>query len=345
MLPKELALSLLFLLQASAQKPVFSDGLALYRGGKLSEAVKAFSALRGNGETTPLLDFYQGVCFAKLGDLPSASSLLLKYVSEQPADAHGWYWLGRVQLLQKEFADAHAAVQHAIDLDPKSWESFRTLGEVELELTNNDAAYRAWITANKLNPSDPQTTYHLGRLFFEAEFFQEATIWLGETLRLVPNHFSAMTYLGLCAEHLGDHKRALSSYREAIQQSKLQKAPNAWAYLSYAKLLRQVGLDREALAVLKESEELCPNASALSMLGQMLAADHEPDRAEAVLRRAMQMNPDLSEVHYRLSLLLRSKGDLEAAKSEMMRFEQTKKVEERRNNKISAVRLPDPNKH
>jgi tetratricopeptide (TPR) repeat protein len=333
-------LPLTLLLPAFGQVPKLEEGLALYREGHCSEVIEKFNRLRNIGQTTPVLDFYQGVCLAKLGDLPAASRLLMTYVSARSVDPHGWYWLSRVQLLQKRFSEARASAMRAIELDPNSSESYRTLGEGELELTNNDAAYHAWITANKLNPRDAQTTYHLGRLFVEANFFDEAAGWLRETLRLAPDHFSAMTYLGMCAEYLGDNSTATNLFRKAIQESKSQHAPFAWAYVCYAKLLRQMGLESEALAILEESENLCPDARALSVLGQLLVAAHQSVRAEAVLRRAIQLNPQISEAHYRLSLILRSQDKPVEAQSEMTRFTQLKEMEKRTKNEISAVRVP-----
>jgi tetratricopeptide (TPR) repeat protein len=333
-------LPLAFLLPAFGQVPTFEAGLALYRAGHYSEAIENFNGLRNRGYTTQVLDFYQGVCLAKLGDLPAASRLLTTYVSARSVDPHGWYWLSRVQLLQKNFSDARTSAMRAIELDPNSSESYRTLGDVELELTNNDAAYHAWITANKLNPLDVQTTYHLGRLFVEANFFDEAAVWLQETLRLVPGHFSAMTYLGMCAEYLGDTSTAIKLYRKAIQESKSQQTPFALAYVFNAKLLRQMGMESEALAVLEESEKLCPDARAFSLLGQLLMAAHQSIRAEEVLRRAIQLDPQFPEVHYRLSLLLRSQNKPVEAQSEMTHFTRLKEMEKRTKNEISVVRVP-----
>ncbi|MDQ6664921.1 MAG: tetratricopeptide repeat protein [Acidobacteriota bacterium] len=329
-----------------AESGNFESGLSLYRSGQLRKALERFGESEKAGEDNFLRGFYQGVCLAKLGDFPAASARLLAYVSAQPSDPHGWFWLGRAQLLRKQFTEARGSIQRAIDLDPKSFESYRTLGEIELELRNNDAAYRAWIAANKLNPRDPQTTYYLGRLFFEADFLDQAASWLRETLRLSPTHFSAMTYLALCAEHLGesggggvgDNETAIRLYREAIRQSKLQNMPYAWAYVSYAKLLRQLGDDGQALRILEQSEKLCPEAHGLAILGQLLMAQNQKARAEPVLRRAIEMDPGISEAHYRLSVLLRSSGRIEEAQNEMKRFEEAKQLEEKTRNKISAIR-------
>lgn len=326
--------SLLLLIAASR----FDAGLSLYREGRLTAALEEFNASERAGEDRPTRGFYQGVCQAKLGRLAEAQPRLLAYVAAQPADPNGWFWLSRTQLLQKQFPEARKSIQRAIDLAPGSFEALRTQGEIELELRNHDAAYRAWMAANKLNSKDAQTTYYLGRLFYEADLPNEAAAWLRETLRLAPTHFSAMTYLALCAEQLPDNQTALRLYREAIRQSKLQKAPYSWAYLSYAKLLRQMGNDKEALAVLEEAGQLCPEAHALALLGSMLAARDQTARAEAVLRRAIEMDPNISEAHYRLSLLLQTSGRGAEAQRETERFKAAKEAEEQTRSKVSAIR-------
>ncbi len=332
-----LFLLLLAIVPALAQVSRYQAGLDRYRGGRLAEALAEFRASEKAGEPQQARDFYQGVCLAKLGQWPQASPRLLAYVSSRPSDPNGWYWLSRIQLLQKQFTEARTSIQRALDLAPTSYEALRTQGEIELELRNNDAAYRAWIAANQLNPGDAQTTYYLGRLFYEADFANEAAVWFRETLRLAPTHSGAMTYLGLCAEQLADNETALLLYRRAIRQSKLQKTPYAWAYLSYAKMLRKLGNDTEALSVLEESEKLCPEAHALSILGYLLATRQQNARAEAVLRHAIQLDSNISEAHYRLSLLLRSGGRTEEAQAEMKRFQESKELEERNRNNISAI--------
>jgi Tfp pilus assembly protein PilF len=165
-----------------------------------------------------------------------------------------------------------------------------------------------------------------------------AADWLRETLRLDPKHFGAMTYLGMCAEHLGHNDAAGRLYQAAIRESKLQGKPFAWAFLGYGKLLRQEGKDSQAIAVLEEAERTCPEAHVLSTLGQALAAEHQNSRAQAVLRRAIEMDPSIFEAHYRLSLLLRNSGHLQEAQTELKLYQETKKMDEQNRTRISAIR-------
>lgn len=252
------------------------------------------------------------------------------------SNPRGWCRLGRSQLYRRQFDQARTSAQHAIQLDEKFPDAYRLLGEAAFELSDYDGAYRAWLTANRLNPSDSQTNYFLGRLFYEANAFNEAAAWFRETLKLAPAHFSAMTYLGLSAEGMGFDETAEQLYRRAIQESKSQAKPFAWAFLSLAKLRRRHGSDSEALSLLEEGEKTCPEPHLLTSLGQMLTAAGRNERAEAILRRAIQMDTTIAEAHYSLSRLLRSAGKIDEANVEIEQFHKAKRSEPQ--NKVLAIR-------
>src|SRR5207244_1008143 len=127
-------------------------------------------------------------------------------------------------------------------------------------------------------------------------------------------------------------------YRAAIRVSIKQGKPFPWAYTGLAKLLRQSGKEQEAFALLEESEKICPEPHGLTVLGQMLASSRQNGRAEAVLRRAIEMDGFIPDAHYRLALLLRMSGRNDEAQAEMQRFQQAKEAEERNKAKIQAIR-------
>ena len=279
----------------------------------------------------PLLPLDRGVCLAQRNEWPAAETAFLEYTASHAADPHGWDWLAQSRLHQKKFASAKESIQHALTLDPRAAASFRTLGEIELELHNYDAAYRAWLQADKLKPGDARTTYYLGRLFFEADFLNEAAAWFRETLKADPRHFAAMTYLGMCAERLNMQKTALDLYQAAIRESKRQNKPFSWAFLANAKLLRQTGREKEALDLLEEAEKTCPEPHILTLLGQMQSS-------EALLRRAIAMDPSIPDPHYTLALLLRKSGHPSESAQEMKKFQDAKDAATRNKTQIQAIR-------
>jgi tetratricopeptide (TPR) repeat protein len=95
-----------------------------------------------------------------------------------------------------------------------------------------------------------------------------------------------MKYLGLCAERLEMPKTAADLYQVAIRESKNQRKPYSWAFLSYGQFLRQAGNEREALAVLEEAEKICPSAETLSLLGQMVAKTDPRGRKRCCVARS-----------------------------------------------------------
>lgn len=279
----------------------------------------------------PLLPLDRGVCFAQINEWPAAETAFLEYTASHAADPHGWDWLAQSRFHQKKFDSAKESIQHALALDSRAPASFRTLGEIELELHNYDAAYRAWLQADKLKPGDARTTYYLGRLFFEADFLNEAAAWFRETLKAEPRHFAAMTYLGMCAERLNMQKTAFRLYEAAIRESKRQNKPFSWAFVADAKLLRQTGREKEAIDILEEAEKTCPEAHVLTLLGQMLSS-------ETLLRRAIAMDPTIPDPHYTLALLLRKSGQGAASAAEMQKFQEAKDAASRNKTMIQAIR-------
>jgi len=252
-------------------------------------------------------------------------------------DARSLYSQGAACFERHDFAAAKGSFQQAIKLDQTYGDAYKGLGLADIELKDYDGAYHAWVKAASLNPKDAKTRYYLGRLFYEADFPNEAAAWLRECLKLAPNDYAAMTYLGLSAEALGFDDTALQLYRNAIAESRAQNKPYSWAFLSLGKLLMKRGDDRQALAIFEEGERSCPEAHELAVLGELLEKQNQTERAEQVLRRALALDPSLSQAHYRLALLLRASGRTEEASLEMQKFKDTK-LEEQNIPKITALR-------
>jgi tetratricopeptide (TPR) repeat protein len=263
--------------------------------------------------------------------------IALAQAAVPPQSARDFYNLASKQFLQNQFSEAKASFTRATEIDASHADSYRGLGMTDLELKDYNGAYRAWLKAVELNPKDEKSKYFLGRLFYEADFPNEAAAWLREALQLSPDDYQATTYLGLCAEALGLDDTAAPLYRKAIAESKAQNKPYSWAFLSLGNFLKKHGDPNQALAVLEEGARKCPEAHELAAFGELLAAQNQAQRAEGVLRQATALDPGLSQPHYRLALLLKSAGRLEESKSEMIKFQQAKEQEDR-NTKIIALR-------
>jgi tetratricopeptide (TPR) repeat protein len=263
------------------------------------------------------------------------SFLLTAQIPRQTAGS--CYQRASQEFIEHRFADAKTSFACAIELDGKRAEAYRGLGITDLELKDYNGAYRAWLKAVELNPKDEKSTYFLGRLFYEADLPNEAAAWLREALALSPDDYEATTYLGLSAEALGLDETAEALYRNAIVESRAQNKPYAWAFCSLGNFLKKRGDENRALAVLAEGAAKCPEAHLLTVLGELLASRNQVQDAEQVLRRAIAMDPALSQPHYRLGLLLRSTGRQDESNAEMIRFQEAK-AQEDKSAKVIALR-------
>lgn len=315
----------------------FQQGRAFYDQQHYREALEEFRASQAAHEAVDTLPLYIAMCEEQLERWAEASGELSPYLAAHPSDSQAWYWLGNAQLMQRQFTAARDSFQRAVSLNQHYEDGFRGLGLSQFELKDYDGAYRSWLKAVGLNQKDEKVKYYLGRLFYEADFADQAAAWLRQALALNPKDYEAMTYLGLSAEVLNFQDTAQQLYRAAIDTSNSQGKPYAWAYLSLANLLRKRGNDVAALTTLEEGAKKCPEAHELTKLGELLAFRNRKPEAEQVLRRAVALDPSLSEAHYRLALLLKSSGDDAGSNAQMEAFRKAK-AEESAQPKIMAIR-------
>ncbi len=261
-------------------------------------------------------------------------TIVLLWLSVSPA-AH-FYDLGSKQFNSRQFSAAKESFNQAIEVDHLYADAYRGLGLADLELKDYQGAYHAWLQAAELNPKDEKARYCLGRLFYDADLPDQAAVWLRQALVLTPDDYKAATYLGLCAEALGLDDTALQLYRGAIAASEAQREPYSWAFLSLGNYFKKHGDGKQAVAVLQQGVQKCPEAHELTALGEMLAAT-QPRQAEELLRKAILLDPTLSHAHYRLALLLQSMGRAAEAHAEMIKFQETKSAEDKAP-KITALR-------
>ena len=89
-----------------------------------------------------------GYLLATLGRLPEASGAFIKGIDEDPMFPPIWYWLGRVDAAQGDYAGARRAMRRVLSIDPEYEDASSYLGT--LSLLQGDAATAQRIFA-KLN--------------------------------------------------------------------------------------------------------------------------------------------------------------------------------------------------
>jgi tetratricopeptide (TPR) repeat protein len=144
-------------------------------------------------------------------------------------------------------------------------------------------------------------------------------------LRHNPEHFQAMTYLGLCYKALGQLDRAESTFQNAIVLLERKKIEFDLPYQLLAALYLDGGRDAQALDYAKRAAEITPNSFRNRLLAGK-AARRAGDAATALreLQAAVALDADNPEAHYILASVYRSRGEVVNAQREIALFRKCK---------------------
>jgi len=305
----------------------FETGKALYQASQYKQALDYLRKSRKAGEVEPKRVLYLAMTLGRLRRWKEVLVLLPPYLNDHPKAEEGWYWLGAARFYERRFKEAESSLRTALKLRPEDSDAHRVLGLVELLSDKPNEAYRRWVEALKLNPKDHKAAYFIGRLYYRSNVFAEAEKWLRYALTLAPTDYKTLFYLGLSREARDANAEAMDLYRRSIDESKKQGEPFSWAYSTLGVALRKQGQLDEALEVIEEGSRLAPDARVLTVYGKLLAARGEPRRAEAALRKAIELDADFSEPHYHLARLLVNAKRRDEAKQEFDVFRKLKQKE------------------
>jgi tetratricopeptide (TPR) repeat protein len=209
----------------------------------------------------------------------------------------------------------------------------RELAEAHRAVTGSDPTLRD-------DPAALAAAYgELGRLYAAYELWDAARPAFANAVRLDPGSPRWHHYLGYVLERKGDLAGAARHFDEAAKSGS-----NRWAArLRRAEIDLALGrteaavqafrrLSEEATAARGRGPGLSPaiEAAARFGLGRALAAAGDPEGAIPELRRALELQPEASQVHYALGQAYRRAGRVDEARRHLaLRGEQ-------------PVRFPDP---
>jgi predicted CXXCH cytochrome family protein len=260
-------------------------GDTLRTAGKFQEAVAAYEeAVRREPESTFALERL-ALCLPLVNQAPRAESLLRQVLQRRPGAAPTWVQLGLVELQQGKTADAIAAFEKAIQLDPDLPDAYNLAGAVWLETGESSRAEAALRNAIRLQPNYAQAHNNLGNLLSESGRFEEAKYHFEAALRIKEDYTGARYNYALALTRVRRVDEA-----QAQLEALLRTDPrSAEAHEFLGNLLGAKGQTTRAIAEYKEALRLVPNFSRASLdLGKTLANVGDPTAALPYLRTAAQ---------------------------------------------------------
>jgi tetratricopeptide (TPR) repeat protein len=267
--------------------------LVLLQTGKLSAAREQATrtlTLKDTGELHNLL----GDVEERAGNLVAAAEEYQRAAHMDASEENLFDW-GNNLLQLKAFEPATQVFSVGTERYPKSPRLRIGLGIAQYSLAQYDAAVTSFVKAADLAPSDPRPYQFLGEMYGVApERGAEVTERLGRFVEARP-------------------KNALANLYYALNLWKGQPAGSTPVDMQRVETLlrRAVALDPKLTKGLLE-------------LGTLLSEQQRYKEAIPELRRAIQLDPDQSQPHYRLAQAYLRTGQKTLATSELEIFERLK---------------------
>ena len=311
----------------------------LRRDGRSPEAEQICrNILSTEPNAVPALNFLS-LLLRDRNEIAEAETLMRRALELAPREAALFNGIGSILSRKRDIAGAELGFRQAIALKPDYAEAHYNLGCALRELGRRDEAMQSLQTTLALKPAFADAMIQLAALLNEAGRRDEALTLLDRALAAEPQNFSAHYYRGLVLFELQRLDEAIFSLRQAVALR-----PQSYeAQYALGNALNNANQEQEALASYQKAIEASPgfieahvdfNALAWSMgradlrfksfeyaksrigeqTGLLLAESeqrmrfHEAAEAERLLRRALALAPERSEIRNALGRSLVMQG-------------------------------------
>ena len=278
--------------------------------------------------------------YAASQQLKEAIPLYLRALELQPDDANAREKLATGFILTNQRGKAVEMLEQIIKEHPEKYQSYDLLAQVlddearSLQRANRieeAKAKFAKVAANYeqsllINPNHPSTYLHLAELLLgPLRDADRAVKLLTEARRRFPGAPEIVYYLAIAQREAKQSQQAVATFEEALHEAQIDEDDdviNAKFYFNYGAAAEQAGLYEKAADLLRKSISLDPanSAEAYNYIGYMWA-DHNMnlDEAEAMIRRALESEPNNASYMDSLGWVEFRKGKFDQALNDLLR--------------------------
>ncbi|MGI8745838.1 MAG: tetratricopeptide repeat protein [Bryobacteraceae bacterium] len=247
-----------------------------------------------------------GLVFSRMDKAAEAIACYRQALKADPADNVTYGRLGRLLLHRKSFEEAREALQKSIAIQPQA-DVLCDLGTVLFALKQFDDAGAAYERAIQGQPDNPEALYNLGVIRTIQNRTADAMQAYRAALALLPEYPDAHNNLGILLQSAGQLELALDEYRLALACN----PDSAEARYNRGFLLQESDRLDEAHDEYRELLRRRPaHFEAHNNLGNTFLALGEPEHATAEYEAALVLNPDHAEAHWNRGIAQLTLGNL-----------------------------------
>lgn len=215
-----------------------------------------------------------GTLFFKQHNTDLAIEHLAIVAQQEPENIEAQFNLGLCYIKKEEWKAAFNHLQRVISLNPHHENALIAMGSVCEKIQQFDEAIKAYTAAIQINNQSVEAHHHLGNLY----------------------------------RHLEQLENAITPYKKAHQLD----PSNIHILMDLANALNMLHRNEESLEMYQKIIEQNPNAiSALYNFGFTLKKMGKLERALEIYQQVLSKKPDYAPVHFSLSSIYLTLGDLE----------------------------------
>lgn len=317
---------------------LFALGFCLEKVGETDEAIDAYeSAIDINSDLRNAHERLAAI-YLRRDDLQLAITHYEHLCYCEPDNVAASLALAGLYLRTEQFDDAIRRFEYAIAIDPENWEAQDDLVTAYVEAGRLDDAVDRLVTLIDRDPHCVENHVRLGDLLRDMGQDRAAADAFAHAVKLNPDHLEASIKLGAVNLRKGDYGQAMKAFTHATELNDRVLS----AYVGIGVAQQALGKTGEALETFEMAAGIEPNstllfaetarlqllANAAAQSKRYLEPEEIAQRPEetlsddvadlidtqiASLRRAIRSHPTHADLHYRLGLLLRHRGDLAGA--------------------------------
>lgn len=207
------------------------------------------------------------------------------------------YARARLLAIENRLPEAVAALEKAIDQDPRSAYLRMIMAELQLARGDEKLARRAAEDALIQNPDYLEAHLLLANLLMNSQSYQSSIEHFERVVELDPSLENIYLQLAVAHVRLGDTDGAIGTLKRLLDQN----PESAAGRLALARLYRQLGLTSLAEEVYHDFIVKQPvQAQGYAELAQLYKQLDKSDKALQILRRGMAANPSDEGFQYQL---------------------------------------------
>ncbi|MBL8752643.1 MAG: protein kinase [Planctomycetes bacterium] len=283
------------------------------------EAVAAYQRREREGRLSATEELNLVIQLAEVGRRDAALERVRAFVARRPQNARAQRMLGWLLTEMRDLPGAIAALERALEIDPKDADALQRLGNAYVLAGQPARAVEPFRRLATQLPNNPNAHRVLGQAMFAANDHTGAVAALRRALDLAPKVAGLHDNLGSALRAGGDRAAARASFQRALEL----EPGNSPARVHLAEALLADNDAKAAIATLRTGIEVDGREAALwECLGRALRRDGSHDEARTALREAVARavaSPSTFEFLQGIARLARELADRDLERAALQR--------------------------